>query len=168
MDSINNNAHSSKADGVKRNLKFSFHESTPLFKSKSRKRKSFMHDLNHQPCKLSEVITKTENGYHSLSNTDISCYDSCLSDTYNSIEYKSSSSQNQSFASNYDLSFDCLVVSSPLDKSIETVKLSSSLEKCSLLDFDTSSKRIKWDCESPNSKRKSNSAPGTPQHPGIL
>lgn len=166
MENFGDFVQSSKTDSIKRNLNFSFHESSPVVKCKSRKRKSLSQDSIYQ---TTEVLNTTQDSYHSLSSSSILNYDSCLSESYSSNEYRSSYSQNnQSFSCNYDLSFDInhVMVSSPLDKNNETVKLGNSLEKCSLLDFDSSSKRIKWDYESPNGKRKSNSAPGTPQHPG--
>lgn len=145
MDLSDNFPHSSKTDSVKRNLKFSFHESTPVIKS--RKRKSF-------------IDSRT---FDSPQNSDTS-YDTCISDSYDS-DYRSLSQINKSCS--YDFTFDInhVMVSSPLDKNNETIGLSSSLEKCSLLDFG-SSKRIKYDNQSPSGKRKSSSAPGTPNYSG--
>lgn len=86
---------------------------------------------------------------------------------YNDVcsSYSSESSDYVSCTEYDDVSFNAedIKASSPAIAAQDDAKLTSSLEKCTLLDFE-GSKRVKLDYDtSPIARRKSNSAPNTPQ-----
>lgn len=164
---------------VKRLLQFSScSDSTPCStKINSRKRKSLKYDITATVTSGRKLSNILENNERSMSHAngverslDQSLNDSCFSDSSFFDDYKSSTSK---IVSSHEISFNKGVLqrSSPIYNSTDDVKLSTSLEKCTLDDFDfkyeshNNAKKCKWDNEELQCSKKSNSAPGTPQRP---
>lgn len=160
---------------VKRHLLQAF-ESTPndYKQRRSRKRKSPSNDgKNLHVRKLSDIVescgtplsdsqtspdlslsSPSESFISDASNddNDIQCYDSShIAYSFNEISFSHGNFQR----------------SSPVNLTNDEFKLSSSLEKCTLYEFESHSvpKKCKWDDEELDCCRKSNSAPGTPKRP---
>ncbi|GLV38446.1 hypothetical protein CBL_13003 [Carabus blaptoides fortunei] len=158
---------------VVRNLRFASFESTPTTsKVHSRKRKS--HSMESRVGRDLHFSTFRDDA-SPPSSIDSSFSDSYLSmnDTKHS-ETSLPASHHPVQSPCYEISFinNPFIRSSPFNKTSEFVRLSSSLEQCSLYDLECleethSAKRSRWDNEELTTPRKSNSAPGTPQRSEI-
>lgn len=147
---------------VKRHLLHAF-ESTPneYKQRRCRKRKSPSSEgKNLRVRKLSDIIESGSQTSPDLSSPS----QSFISDI--SIEEKCNNSSHIAYSFN-EISFNRgnFQRSSPVNVTSDEFKLSTSLEKCSLYNFESHScpKKCKWDDEELDCCRKSNSAPGTPK-----
>lgn len=156
---------------VVRNLKFPSFESTPTTsRVHSRKRKSHSIDpsVGRHFSTFREDASPPSSIDSSFSDSYLSLNDTKLSETSQSV------SKHLVHSPSYEISFinNQFTRSSPYNKTSDFVRLSSTLEQCSLYDLECldeihHAKRSRWDNEELATPRKSNSAPGTPQRSEI-